>query len=61
MAMRPYVSYIPYAPSSKEHTCNIITCVQFEEGGVLSETNKKKENVNKSDDNSTLAPSISEE
>ena len=36
--MRPSVSYIPCATSSKEQTGNIITFTQFEEGDLLSET-----------------------
>ena len=32
------VSYIPCATSSREQTGNIITFTQFEEGGLLYET-----------------------
>ena len=32
MAMRPSVSYTPFATSSKEQTGNVITFAQFEEG-----------------------------
>ena len=35
LAMRPAVSYIPYATSSHEQTGDIITFAQFEEGGLL--------------------------
>ena len=38
MAMRPYVSYIPYATSSREQTGNIIIFTHFEERNLLSET-----------------------
>ena len=38
MAMRPSVSYIICATSSKEQTVDIITLAKFEEGGLLSET-----------------------
>ena len=37
MAMRPDVSYTPYAKSSREKTGNIITFKNFEEGNLLSE------------------------
>ena len=37
VGMRPSVSYMPYATSSKEKTVNIITFSHFEEGGLLSE------------------------
>ena len=36
--MRPEVTYTPYAMSSKEKTCNVITFTQFEEGNILTET-----------------------
>ena len=38
MAMRPAVTYTPYATSSKEKTGDVITFTQFEEGNLLSET-----------------------
>ena len=34
MAMRPEVTYNPYATSSKEQTGDIITFTQFEEGNI---------------------------
>ena len=46
MAMRPSVSYIPYATSSKEKTENIITFAQFEEGGLISKTCNNTESGN---------------
>ena len=59
--MRTYVAYIPYATSSKEQTGDIITFTQFEEGNLLLETCNNTESGNKYDDDSTLAPLISEE
>ena len=38
MAMRPAVTYTPYATSFKEQTGDVITFAQFEEGNLLSET-----------------------
>ena len=38
MAMRPTVTYNPYATSSKEQTGNVITFAQFEEENLISET-----------------------
>ena len=38
MAMRPEVTYTPYATSSKEQTGDVITFAQFEEGNILTET-----------------------
>ena len=61
MDMRPEVSYIPYAASSKEQTGDIITFAHFEEGDLLSETCNDAESCNESDDNSTLEPLIIEE
>ena len=55
MAMRSYVSYIPYYTSSKEQTGNIITFTQFEEEDLLSETHNNTKSGNKYDDNTTLA------
>ena len=34
MAMRPAVTYTPYATSSREQTGNVITFTQFEEGNI---------------------------
>ena len=66
--MRPSVSYTPYATSSREQTGNIIMFTQFEEGGLLSETQNllsetryDMESGNKYDDNSAMLPLISEE
>ena len=38
MTVRPSVTYIPCATSSKELTVDIITFTQFEEGNLPSET-----------------------
>ena len=35
-AMRPEVTYTPYATSSKEQTGDVITFTQFEEGNLIS-------------------------
>ena len=61
MAVRPAVSCIPYATSSREKTGNIIMFTHFEEGGSLSETRNDPESGNKPDDDSTLVPLIIEE
>ena len=49
MAMRPAVTYTPYATSSKEQTGNVITFTQFEEGNLLSETRNDTEIGDESD------------
>ena len=43
MVMRPAVMYTPYAKSSKEQTCDIITFAQFEEGNILTKTRNNAE------------------
>ena len=48
MAMRPEVTYTPYATSSKEQTGDVITFVQFEEGNILTETRNDAESVDES-------------
>ena len=45
MAMRPKVTYTPYATSSKEQTGNLITFAQFEEGDLLTEARNDTEAV----------------
>ena len=55
------MSYTTYDISSREKTGDIITLSQFEEGKLLSETRHGMEIVNQYDENSTLAPLISEE
>ena len=54
MAMRPTVTYTPYATSSKEKTGNVITFTQFEEGGLLTETCNDKESSDKYDSESLM-------
>ena len=54
MAMRPAVTYTPYATSSKEQTGNVITFAQFEEGDLLSETRNDIESGDKSDSESII-------
>ena len=68
MAVRPDVSYTPYAIYSREQTGDIITFTQFEEGDFLSETQNllsenryNTESGNESDDDSTMPPLTSEE
>ena len=51
MAMRPAVTYIPCATSSREQTGDIITFTQFEEGNILTETRDNSESGDKYDDN----------
>ena len=48
MAMRPTVTYTPYATSSKEQTGDVITFAQFEEGDWIIETRNNTENDDKS-------------
>ena len=54
MAMRPAVTYTPYATSSKEQTGNVITFAQFEEGNLLSETLNDTESGDTSDSESIM-------
>ena len=49
MAMRPEVTYTPYAMSSKEQTGDVITFAQFEEGDLISETRNDTESGDESD------------
>ena len=51
MAMRPEVTYTPYATSPREQTGDIITFTQFEEGGILTETRNDAESGDESDNN----------
>ena len=48
MAMRPEVTYTPYATSSKEHTGDVITFAQFEDGNLISETRDDTESGDES-------------
>ena len=57
----PYVSYTPYTTYSRGGNGNIITFAKFEEGNLLSETRDNTEISNKSNEDSTMPPLISEE
>ena len=59
MAMRPAVTYTPYATSSKEQTGDIITFSHFEKGDLVSKTCNDAEISDKSDDNSIMPPVMS--
>ena len=50
--MRPSVSYIPCATSSKEQTGDIITFAKFEEGDLLSVTREDLESNDESGEES---------
>ena len=54
MAMRPAVTYTPYATSSKEKTGDAITFAQFEEGDLISETRNDTESGDKSESESIM-------
>ena len=54
MAMRPTVTYTPYATSSKEQTGDVITFAQFEEGNLISETRNDTESDDESDSKSIM-------
>ena len=54
MAMRPTVTYTPYATSSKEQTDDVITFTLFEEGNLLSETRNDTESGDESDSKSIM-------
>ena len=54
MAMRPTVTYTPYATSSKERTGDIITFTQFEEGDLISETCNDTESDDEYDSESIM-------
>ena len=47
MAMRPVVTYTPYATSLKEQTGNVITFAQFEERNILTENRNDAESGDK--------------
>ena len=49
LAMRPTVTYTPYATSSKEQTGDVITFTQFEEGNILTVTRNETESSDESD------------
>ena len=54
MAMRPSVTYTPYATSLKEQTGDVITFAQFEEGTLLTETRNDSESSDESDSKSLM-------
>ena len=54
VAMRPTVTYTPYATSSKEQTGDVITFAQFEEGNILTETRNDAESGDKYDRKSLM-------
>ena len=54
MAMRPAVTYTPYAISFKEQTGDVITFAQFEEGNLLNETRNDTESDDASDSESIM-------
>ena len=54
IAMRPAVTYTPYATSSKEQTSDVITFTPFEEGNLLSETPNNTESGDESDSKSIM-------
>ena len=48
MAMRPAVTYTPYATSSKEQTGDVITFAHFTEGNILTKTRNDAESGDES-------------
>ena len=54
MAMRPTISYTPYATTSKEQTGDVITFAQFEEGNLISETCNDIKSGDESDSESIM-------
>ena len=54
MALRPTVTYTPYATSSKEQTGDVITFAQFEEVNILTETCNDAESGDKSNNESIM-------
>ena len=55
MAMRPAVTYTPYATTSKEQASNVITFAQFEMGNLISETRNDTESGDESDSESIMS------
>ena len=54
MAMRPAVTYTPYATSSKEQTGDVIMFAQFEEGNIFTETRNNAESGDESNNESFM-------
>ena len=54
MAMRPEVTYTPYATSSREQTGDVIAFAKFQGGDILTETRNGAESGDKSDNKSIM-------
>ena len=54
MAMRPAVTYTPYATSSEEQTSDLITFTEFEEGNILTENHNDAEIGDQADKESIM-------
>ena len=54
MAMRPAVTYTPYATSSKEQNGDVIMFAQFEEGNLICETRNDTESGDESNSESIM-------
>ena len=54
MAMRPAVTYTPYATSSEEQTSDLITFTEFEEGNILTENHNDAEIGDQADKESII-------
>ena len=54
IAMRPTVTYTPYATSSKEQTGDVITFAQFEEGNLITEAHNDTESDDESNSESIM-------
>ena len=61
MVMRPSVVYTPCAMFSSGKTGNILTFIQFEEGGILTKIHNNAEIVDESDGNSIMPTLLSKE
>ena len=54
MAMRPEVTYTPYAKSLKEQTDDVIAFTQFEEGNIWTKTRNNSESGDESNNESII-------
>ena len=54
MAMRPSVTYTPYATSSEEQTGDVIPFAQFEEENIWTKTRNNAESGDESDNESIM-------
>ena len=61
MAMRPAVTYTPFATSSREKSGNIITFTHFEERNILTKNRNDAESGDKYNDDSIMPPILSKE